>query len=68
MSETTYAQAVTRLARQYHLATPADGVISTEDYVDIVNRLHAAADRAGISRKNAALDLIDEIKAPAVQV
>lgn len=68
MSEPTYAQTVTRLAREYRSYGSVGELISPADYAQIVDRLHAAADRAGISRSDAARDLFDEINAEPVTV
>jgi hypothetical protein len=67
MSEPTYAQTVTRLAREYRSWHEAGEVIPPAEYVQIVNRLHAAADKAGIDRHIAARDLFDEINAEPVK-
>lgn len=64
----SYAQTVTRLAREYRACCPADGPIPTADYRRIVNQLHVAADAAGINRPDAARDLFDEIDAGPVTV
>jgi hypothetical protein len=62
----TYAQAVTRLAREYRSYGDASKLIPPADYAGIVNRLHAAADNVGINRADAAQDLFDEINAEPV--
>lgn len=66
MPETTYAQTVTRLAREHRSYGDAGTLIPAAEYVQIVNRLHAAADSAGIDRTVAARDLFDEINAEPV--
>jgi hypothetical protein len=63
--KSTYAQTVTRLARRYNQLT-VDGEIPPREYFRIVTRLHAAADRAGISQADAATDLQDEVEAGPV--
>lgn len=67
MSEPTYAQTVTRLAREYRSYADAGHLIPADKYVGIVNRLHAAADRARIDRVTAARDLFDEVNAEPVK-
>jgi hypothetical protein len=62
----SYAQTVTRLAQEYRSYSTAGELIPPADYVGIVNRLHAAADAAGIDRPIAARDLFDEINAEPV--
>jgi len=62
----TYAQTVTRLAREYRSYSDVGEPIPPADYVQIVDRLHAAADLAGIDRPEAARDLVEEINAEPV--
>lgn len=68
MSEPTYVQTVTRLAREYRSYAEAGELIPPAEYVRIVNRLHVAADAAGIDRAVAARDLSDKINAEPVTV
>lgn len=63
----SYAQTVTRLAREYRSYGDAGQVIPADEYVGIANRLYAAADKAGIDRSDAARDLFDEINAEPVE-
>lgn len=63
----TYAMTITHLAREYRSYGDAGELIPADEYVGIVNRLHAAADRAGIDRPDAARDLFDEINAEPVE-
>lgn len=67
MSEPTYAQTVTRLAREYRSYADAGKLIPAVEYVGIADRLHAAADAAGIDRPIAGRDLTDEINAEPVK-
>lgn len=66
MSAPTYAQTVTRLAREHRSWHDAGELIPPDEYVQIVNRLHVAADKAGIDRRVAGRDLFDEINAEPV--
>lgn len=62
---TTYAQTVTRLAREYN-ETAVDGEVLPADHFRIITELHDAADRAGISRDVATADLKNEVEAGPV--
>jgi len=66
MSEPTYAQTVTRLAREWRSCRPVGKPVPASDCTRIVSQLHAAADVIGISHSDAARDLFDEIHAEPV--
>lgn len=62
----TYAQTVTRLARLANRLEAEDGGMSEQEFYEIEDRLHAAADRAGIPHEVAEADYMDEVKAGPV--
>ena len=62
MSEPTYAQTVTHLAREYGPAYK-NGTITRDDIETMTGRLMDAAYPAGISAADATADLFDEIDA-----
>lgn len=65
-ADSTYAETVTRLARLANrLDADGDGM-TEEDFYDIAERLHAAADRAGISHAIAESDYMAEVAAGPV--
>lgn len=65
MSEPTYAQTVTRLAREYHQLV-SNGEAPPVAYFSLTERLHVAATNAGIDRVTSVRDLKDEINAEPV--
>lgn len=67
MSEPTYAQTVTRLAREYGHAYQ-DSTISRDDLESMTGKLMDAAYPAGISAADATADLFDEIDAGPVKM
>lgn len=62
MSEPTYAQTVTRLAREWN-ASAMDGRVSKPVAASTFKRLEDAAEAVGISQDDATDDLYDEIDA-----
>lgn len=58
----TYAQTVTRLAREWNAAA-VDGRVSKQVTASVFGRLEDAAECAGISQDDATSDLYDEIDA-----
>lgn len=62
MSEPTYAQTVTRLAREWN-ASAMDGRVSKQVSAATFRQLEDAAERAGISQDDATDDLYNEIDA-----
>lgn len=62
MSEPTYAQTVTRLARKWNTAAE-DGRASKQVSASVFGQLEDAAEQAGISQDDATSDLYDEIDA-----
>lgn len=65
MSEPTYAQIVTRLAREYHQLVDG-GAAPPVAYFSLTERLNVAAVNAGIDRVTSVRDLKDEIDAEPV--
>lgn len=66
MSEPTYAQTVTRLAREYHQLVDA-GEAPPVAYFSLTERLNVAAVNAGIDRVTSVRDLKDAIDAGPVE-
>lgn len=65
MSEPTYAETVTRLAREYG-PVYKDSTISRDDLESMTGKLMDAAYPAGINAADATADLFDEIDAGPV--
>lgn len=62
MSEPTYAQTVTRLAREWN-ASAVDGRVTKQVFASTFCQLEDAAKAVGISQDDATDDLYDEIDA-----
>lgn len=62
----SYAQTVTRLAREYHQLVN-DGAAPPVAYFSLTGRLNDAAVNAGIDRVTSVRDLKDEIDAESVK-
>lgn len=66
MSEPTYAQTITHLAREHHQLVDG-GMAPPVAYFSLTGRLNVAAMNAGIDRVTSVRDLKDEINADPVK-
>lgn len=66
MSEPTYAQTVTRLAREYG-PKYKDGTITRDDLEVVTDQLVSAAYAVGISAADANADFFDEVDAGPIE-